>query len=79
MVQTQEKPQEAAIAVEAVKAKAWAPLSLRLPGEWELSEQRLIELASLNDPWRFERSAEGAGVALQEQQLGVEDLGGVGS
>lgn len=62
MVQTQEKPQEAAAvtAVKAVKANAWAPLSLRLPGEWELSEQCLIELASLNDPWRFERSAEGA-------------------
>ena len=63
MVQTQEKPQlkeVAAAAVTDVKANAWAPLSLRLPGEWKLSEQCLLELASLNDPWRFERSAEGA-------------------
>ena len=57
MVQTQEKPQSAP---PAVQAKAWAPLSLRLPDEWTLSEQCLLELASLNDPWCFERSAEGA-------------------
>jgi len=37
-----------------------APLTLRLPPQWRLSERCLLELCSLNDPWRFERSAEGA-------------------
>ena len=57
MVQTQQRPKEAAVATEA---KPYAPIVLRLPPHWDLTEQCLIELASLNDPWRFERSAEGA-------------------
>ena len=57
MVQTQEKPREAAIAVES---EPYAPIVLRLPTHWELTEQCLMELSSLNDPWRFERSSEGA-------------------
>ena len=57
MVQTQQRPKEAAV---AAAAKPYAPIVLRLPPHWDLTEQCLLELASLNDPWRFERSAEGA-------------------
>ena len=57
MVQTQQRPKEAAV---AAAAKPYAPIVLRLPPHWDLTEQCLFELASLNDPWRFERSAEGA-------------------
>ena len=34
-------------------------LTLRLPAEWQLSWERLCELAELNQPYKFERSAEG--------------------
>lgn len=36
------------------------PVVLRLPARWTLSDDRLLELAGLNDAWRFERSADGA-------------------
>lgn len=57
MVQMQEKPRVQAV---AAAEKRYAPIVLRLPPQWELTEQCLMEIASLNDPWRFERNAEGA-------------------
>ena len=57
MVQMQEKPRAQAV---AAAEKAYAPIVLRLPPQWELTEQCLMEIASLNDPWCFERNAEGA-------------------
>ena len=57
MVQTQEKPR---VEAPATAETLYAPIVLRLPPEWELTEQCLMEIASLNDPWRFERNAEGA-------------------
>ena len=57
MVQMQEKPRVQAV---AAAEQPYAPIVLRLPPQWELTEQCLMEIASLNDPWRFERNAEGA-------------------
>ena len=57
MVRMQEKPRVQAV---AAAEKPYAPIVLRLPPQWELTEQCLMEIASLNDPWRFERNAEGA-------------------
>lgn len=39
--------------------RGW-PVGLRLPAQWALTDDRLLELAGLNDAWRFERSADGA-------------------
>ena len=43
----------------AAPPQGW-PLSLYLPAQWALTDGRLLDLASLNDAWRFERSADGA-------------------
>ena len=34
------------------------PLRLRLPPEWELTDERLLELGSLNEEWRIETDCE---------------------
>ena len=35
------------------------PLMLRLPPQWELTDERVVELSEINEPLGFERTAEG--------------------
>ena len=41
-------------------ADAYLPITLRLPSQWALSDDDLLELGALNDALWFERTAEGA-------------------
>ena len=36
------------------------PLTLRLPPQWTLTDELIVQLAALNESWLFERSAKGA-------------------
>ena len=36
------------------------PITLRLPPQWELTDELIVQLAALNESWLFERSAKGA-------------------
>ena len=35
------------------------PIALRLPPQWELTDERMVELGEINEPLGFERTAEG--------------------
>ena len=35
------------------------PIALRLPPQWELTDERMVELGEINEPLGFERAAEG--------------------
>ena len=62
MVQAPVKPApEAKRELAGIAAVAGAPpITLRLPPQWALDGQRLLELSALNEALWFERSAEGA-------------------
>ena len=54
-----------------------APIPLRLPGDWELTDDLLLQLSSLNEVWFFEADASGAlliapGSTLRGSTRGVE-------
>ena len=36
------------------------PITLRLPPQWTLTDELIVQLAALNESWLFERSAKGA-------------------
>ena len=52
-------------AVNAPEREVWEiapqafPLRLQLPSEWELTDERLLELGSLNEEWHFETDCDG--------------------
>ena len=66
MVQAPEQAAAASVdtaALETLAALAGretAPLILRLPPEWELSDEAFLELCQLNELWHIETTAEGA-------------------
>ena len=53
------------LAVDAPEREVWEiapelfPLRLQLPDEWELTDERLLELGSLNEEWYLEADCEG--------------------
>ena len=54
------------------------PITLRLPPQWELTDERMVELGETNEPLGFERTAEGvlqitlpAGFKTGENELSV--------
>ncbi len=58
---TTRAPQEttAVPAQEAQGADATFPLRLQLPTEWQLTDERFLTLAALNEAWRVESNAAG--------------------
>ena len=61
MVQAPVKPAPAppdAPVLSADLAEA-PPIALRLPPQWELTDERMVELGEINEPLGFERTAEG--------------------
>ena len=59
MVQAAET-RESLAASSAIRESGEWPIVVRLPADWSLTDECLIEISSLNDPLHFERSAEGA-------------------
>ena len=49
-------PGDATLNADLVEAP---PITLRLPPQWELTDERMVELGETNEPLGFERTAEG--------------------
>ena len=77
MVQAAET-RESLVASSAIRESGEWPIVVRLPADWPLTDECLIEIGSLNDPLHFERSAEGAlEIALPAGSLSGERSGEV--
>ena len=83
MVTTRTRPETSSGAVD--QTSSWlAPPRLRLPAEWKTTDEALIELSHLNEPWDFELSAEGELVFVSPEgwdssAIGTEIIGQVWS
>jgi len=56
---TTEAPPESVQETEADPYRLPAPFRLKLPTDWDLSDQALIALSELNEPWQLELTAGG--------------------
>ena len=62
---TAERSEAAGLAATVASGEAWEtaphafPLRLQLPPDWELTDERLLELGSLNEEWYLEADCEG--------------------
>ena len=74
MVTTQAKPQAPA-QIGAETYGLPAPIKLKLPADWDTSDETLIELSDLNEPWDFELTPDRELVIVSPEGLGSSARG----
>ena len=52
-----------------------APIKLKLPGQWETTDDALIELSQINDPWQLELTADGELVIMSPEGWDSSEYG----
>lgn len=84
MVSTPEKPTVAARAAQSEERASRepgepgfldAPICLRLPTSWPLTDQAFIELSQNNPPWKFETTEKGALLIMVGEGMTTSEIG----
>ena len=75
MVTTEAKP-ESVRGVSANPGGSSAPFRLKLPTDWALSDEALLALSALNEPWQLELTANGELVIMAPEGPESSERGG---